>query len=634
MDTEVMTNSNAPTGAETKPIQVTRSAPVRVQLKKPGFQNLNLFREIEVAINGCKDINELFRALADLVTRESDCVAMWVTQLDEEEGFSEFHPVTDPDANIVWDTVSATGRQVVDQASRTRQVISAAVTFQPQTHLVASPVLTHEFAENSVRMIVVGCFETHQHSIVRMQWLMGLTSQAIQIWLQRGRLQQSLARQTALNDSLRMIRSLDGSADMRQAARHVVNHLRRQCQAEQVSIVLNGQLVAVSDIEQVDTSSQLSKVIEQACRQAENEGSVVHRRSGTDSDSFQVTLDHYCQEINLEGCLNYPLVSNEGIFGAVLIGVSGRQLQDSSYLEYASQVTEMIGGHLDVVIRANQGVTQFARSRLKQFSTIRWRKYALGAALVAAIILCIPFPYRVGCECQLQPVLRRFVAAPHEGILERTLVDNGDIVRQGQLLAQMEGRHLRIELAGLDAELTGAKKRRDTALAKGEIAQSQIARSEMERYAAKIELLEEQLKNLDVRSPIDGIVVSGDLEKVEGAPLELGQTLYEVAPLDEMVSEILIPESEIQYVKPGMAVEIKLNAYPFKTWSGEISRIHPRAEVIEEDSVFVADVQMTNAGVELKPGMKGSAKIQSGWSPLAWNLFHQPWEAIRYWTIW
>jgi multidrug resistance efflux pump len=251
-----------------------------------------------------------------------------------------------------------------------------------------------------------------------------------------------------------------------------------------------------------------------------------------------------------------------------------------------------------------------------------------------AALMAVPLPYRVACDCELQPVLRRFVAAPYAGVLERTLAKNGDIVTKDQLLARMDGRNLRIELSGLQAELAGAKKRRDLALAQGDIAKSQIARSEMDRFQSKIQLLEERTRNLEVCSPIDGIVVSGDLQKVEGAPLEMGQTLFEVAPLDQMISEIAIPEAEIQYVSSGQEVAIKLSAFPFKTWTGTIKRIHPRTEIVNDESVFVAEVALENEGIELKPGMQGSAKIQSGWAPLGWNLFHRPWETVRYWTIW
>jgi len=83
-----------------------------------------------------------------------------------------------------------------------------------------------------------------------------------------------------------------------------------------------------------------------------------------------------------------------------------------------------------------------------------------------------------------------------------------------------------------------------------------------------------------------------------------------------------------------MPVAIKLSAFPFQTFEGTVKRIHPKAEMVDDHSVFVAEVLLNRDHVELRPGMKGSAKIRSGWSPLAWNLFHRPWEAVRCWMIW
>ena len=101
-----------------------------------------------------------------------------------------------------------------------------------------------------------------------------------------------------------------------------------------------------------------------------------------------------------------------------------------------------------------------------------------------------------------------------------------------------------------------------------------------------------------------------------------------------MLAEIGIPESEIQYVEPGMQVAIKLNAFPFKTWTGTVEQIQPRTEIIDDESVFVAQVKIANEENQLRPGMKGSAKIKTKSAPIGWNLFHQSWESVRYWTIW
>ena len=149
-----------------------------------------------------------------------------------------------------------------------------------------------------------------------------------------------------------------------------------------------------------------------------------------------------------------------------------------------------------------------------------------------------------------------------------------------------------------------------------------------------MKLLTGRLANLAVRSPIAGIVVSGDLDKAQGAPLDTGQTLFEVGPLEEMVAEIRIPESEIRLVKQDATVKIKLNAYPFQTFTGKVRRIHTRAEIVSDQNIFVAEVVMDNSDGRLRPGMEGTAKIVSGTYPIGWNLFHKAWEKARYWLIW
>ena len=248
--------------------------------------------------------------------------------------------------------------------------------------------------------------------------------------------------------------------------------------------------------------------------------------------------------------------------------------------------------------------------------------------------MAVPWPYRVKCECLIQPVERRFVAAPYDGILEKSLVEVGEVVTGGQVIARLDGRQLRIELAGLQAEYEGARRRRDSSLAIREIAESQISRSDMNRLSAQIELLNNRIKDLEVRSPIAGVIVAGDMDKAQGAPLEMGQNLFEVAPLETMVAEIGIPESEIHYVKSNNKVSLKINSFPFQTWDGKVQQIHPSAEIVDDQTVFIAEVELDNASGVLRPGMEGNAKISTQWSPIGWNLFHNAWESIRYWTIW
>ena len=163
---------------------------------------------------------------------------------------------------------------------------------------------------------------------------------------------------------------------------------------------------------------------------------------------------------------------------------------------------------------------------------------------------------------------------------------------------------------------------------------AQLAELEMERLEVQIKLLEHRMENLAIRSPIDGIVVAGDLERAEGAPLTIGQTLFEVAPLEKMNVEVEVPEEDISNVKQGMQVRVSLDAFPEDQISGTLTRIHPQAEMKDHASVFVAEFELTNSQGELRPGMNGWAEVTSGRRSLGWILFHKPWTSIRRALAW
>lgn len=250
-------------------------------------------------------------------------------------------------------------------------------------------------------------------------------------------------------------------------------------------------------------------------------------------------------------------------------------------------------------------------------------------SFIVILALIFPMPHRLSCKSSLQPTVRRYIASPFSGRLEKSLVFPGDVVESKQLLAKMDDADLILQLESSIAERAREKERHDSALSDGKISEAQIAKLEMEKLAYDIDLFRAQLKQLEIRSPIDGVIVSGDLEKAEGAPVETGQTLYEVGPIDIFSAEIEVSERDIRFLKVGQDAIIRFNAVPLETFCGKIERIYPKAEVRDDKAVFVAIAQIDNSDLKLKPGMEGTATIETGPSTIGWNLFHRPIENIR-----
>lgn len=254
---------------------------------------------------------------------------------------------------------------------------------------------------------------------------------------------------------------------------------------------------------------------------------------------------------------------------------------------------------------------------------------AVIAMVATAAVLAIPLPYKPKCECRLEPSERRFVAAPFAATLKTVHVEPGDVVEADTLLAELDERELNWELAAIEAEMRQAEKRRNAALAQSNLAEAQIAGFDGQRLTARRELLESRRGRLGLKAPIAGIIVDGDLARAEGMPLELGESLYEVAPLDTFVCEVHVPEFDVHEVAVGQTVRIRLDARPGQVLSGVVQRLRPRAETWQDSVGFVAEVEVANVDGSLRPGMTGDARVTTATHSLARNLVHRAYGQWR-----
>jgi len=252
----------------------------------------------------------------------------------------------------------------------------------------------------------------------------------------------------------------------------------------------------------------------------------------------------------------------------------------------------------------------------------------IGSLLLLFAVNFIPVPFRLNTDCLVQPVSIRFIVSRFDGILQNVLVQPGDHVEQGDVLARLDGRDIEIDQAARAAELKKARKTRDHYLADGNTAAAQIAELDGQRIDQQLNLLQEKEKHLTLASPIDGIILTGDMKRIEGSPVGRGQTLFEVSPLNTMIVELAVRETHISYLEPGMMVTVRFDAFPETTWDGAIEKINPKSKIRENRNVFIAELEFENPDEKLRPGMQGKAKVDAGLKPLGWILFRKPWYSF------
>jgi HlyD family secretion protein len=146
---------------------------------------------------------------------------------------------------------------------------------------------------------------------------------------------------------------------------------------------------------------------------------------------------------------------------------------------------------------------------------------------------------------------------------------------------------------------------------KAKIAQS---KAQVAQDQANLKQLEEQLSYTDIVSPIDGIVLSRDVEMGDAVSsiLVLGSSATLVMTLGD-TSEVYVKgkvdESDIGKVYLGQPARIKVESFKDKTFTGKVTKISPMG--VEKDNVttFEVRVSIQNPGGELKAEMTANAEI-------------------------
>ena len=187
------------------------------------------------------------------------------------------------------------------------------------------------------------------------------------------------------------------------------------------------------------------------------------------------------------------------------------------------------------------------------------------------------------------------VLARASGEVVEVLVEEGDAVRGGQLLAQLDPSDARLTLAEAQAHYDNIQREytRTVELAKhGGVTDQELEnqRYQIELRTIALERSRQQLANTEVRSPITGIV--GERSVTPGATISTNTRLFHVLDPDPLLAVIHIPDAGRQSLRAGLGVQIQ--AAGGVQASGVIDRISPVVEA--ESGTVKVTVELDGAG--------------------------------------
>jgi membrane fusion protein, multidrug efflux system len=196
------------------------------------------------------------------------------------------------------------------------------------------------------------------------------------------------------------------------------------------------------------------------------------------------------------------------------------------------------------------------------------------------------------------------VVARVGGAVLRVAVEEGQRVRAGDLLAAIDPRQLRLEVAQAKAQFDKVDNdyRRQVELhERGLVAAGafESTRFELAQRRATWELARLQLSHTELRAPFAGVVAERHVRV--GQNLTSGTTAFRIVDATRLRAELHAPERQLSRLRPGQPVVLSVDALPGRSFAARVARIAPTIDA--RTATFKLTVELPDAGGELKPGM-------------------------------
>src|ERR1700678_1193587 len=370
----------------------------------------------------------------------------------------------------------------------------------------------------------------------------------------------------------------------------------------------------------------------------------------TTPEDARAQISPFLEAHEENGFYALPLRDDQGRLG-VLAMLSG----DADFLTDNNRETvAILANQTTVAIRNAQLYQQvplanllqpFSQRKKKFIAAMpqsRWIQYARRAAVVLAFLILVPWPMRVSTDATVVPAQRRVVSSIDGGVVQRVLVHEGDAVQPGQILAQLDDGDDRVKLAEAESPLSQARRELAEAEFHNDPSAAGQAKLRADLHEAEVQLEQQRVAASQLRSPIAGIVVTPKIEEKRGTMVKPGDSFAEIVGQDRIAAEMSVAETDLELVRPGNTVALKLNAFPTTTFQGTVERIGAQTQAVAGDQYFIVRAIFNNSRSLARDGMVGRARIhsvggwfQSGWYPVGYALLRAPfrwlWEKAWSW---
>lgn len=203
------------------------------------------------------------------------------------------------------------------------------------------------------------------------------------------------------------------------------------------------------------------------------------------------------------------------------------------------------------------------------------------------------------------------LSAEVQGKVNRVLVDNGSLVRKGQVLIQQDDAMLQLQLKSALVQVSGleADLKRYQILVENDAVQGvQLEKTELALETAQVQIstLKEQISKSSIRAPFDGVVTAKLTE--EGDFAAPGKPLIQLTDISQLKLTIQVPEQDLKLFEQGKEYTIQIPGLSQEA-SGKVNMVGSRGNV---GNSFPVEIIISNtAKQEIKAGMFGELRMKA-----------------------
>ncbi len=459
-------------------------------------------------------------------------------------------------------------------------------------------------------------------------------------WLESRAVQQGVlsaeAQSRQASQAIDLLGAVGEQDGLQSAAMALVNELAGRIGASRVLIGFvrhhRVRLAGVSHVGWFDARTAEVDAVENLMEEALDQGGRLQVPVSAGA-AFRVTVAHEEQRkrAGLAAMCSVVMLGRESAVGVITaewpddatdaLVAAGADLLETVALLAAPAFEDKLDRARWLTGRAPRAVVSLVQ-RLSRRGDATFKLGAVAAVLLVGLLAVVQQDYRVTAKSVIEGEVQRAAVAPFRGYIASAPVRAGARVTKGQTLAVLDERDLRLEQVRWSSEREQAAQKYQDALAKRDRAAAVLLAAQQRQAQAQLDLVDEKLARATIRAPIDGLVVSGDLSQLLDSPVDVGQTLFEVAPLDAYRVVLQVDERDIAHLQVGQTGQLVLTGLSKEPLPLRVKTITAVAEQHEGVNVFRVEAELTRSVPYLRPGMEGVAKVTAGERSVLWVWTH------------